>query len=256
MTGRTHDEVAALLGAYALDAVDPDERAAVDAHVAECPRCREELRGHMDVAGILGDTGSPAPPGVWDRIAAEIGDGDGVVLPPLDLAAVRSERAEREPDREVGRPRRASGFRLLGAAAAVLAVVGLGSMGAVIANQQARLDEMDAAMDDPVLTDPDAEVVQLVDAEGVVYASAVVGDDGRAVLVSSSLGALPEDRSYQLWAVGADGPVSLGMLGAAPTVVPFRITGEVPMTLAITDEPAAGSVAPTSDPMVTGEVSL
>lgn len=49
--------------------------------------------------------------------------------------------------------------------------------------------------------------------------------------------------------------MSLGMLGASPTVVPFRLAGEMPMTLAITEEPAAGSVAPTTDPMVTAELT-
>lgn len=261
MSPLDHDAVAALLGAYALDAVDgPAERAAIEEHLGSCPRCREELRAHMEVAGVLGDTGSTAPPGVWDRIAAEIHDGSGAPpLPPLDLAAVRAERGSPErADAALPPARRRPRARVVGAAAAALALAGLGSMGFVIAQQQARLDEMEADMDEamaPVLTDPDAAVVQLVDAEGVVYASAVVGDDGRAVLVSTSLGALPDDRTYQLWAVGADGPVSLGMLGAAPTVVPFRIAGEMPMTLAITDEPASGSVEPTTEPMVTGELA-
>ena len=50
----THDEAVALLGAYALDAVPPEEAVLVAAHVAECPRCTAELDAHREVAGMLG----------------------------------------------------------------------------------------------------------------------------------------------------------------------------------------------------------
>ena len=254
MTRLSHDQVAELLGVYALDAVDADERDAVDEHLAGCPRCRAELREHLEVASILGDEGAPAPAGIWHRIADEIDDGGASpVLPPLDLGAVRSSRGERPADAGPARPRRRP--RLLAAAAAVVVALGLGSMGAVIATQQSRLDDMEDEMAS-VMIDPDAEVVQLVDAEGVAYAAALLGEDGQAAIVSTALSPLPDGRAYQLWAVGPDGPVSLAVLGAAPTVVPFRVSAGAPMVLAITEEPATGSPAPTSDPMVTGEISL
>ena len=67
-------EIEELIGAYALDAVDPDEREAVDGHLRECPRCRTELAGHLEVAALLGNTGSPAPDGVWARIASSLSE--------------------------------------------------------------------------------------------------------------------------------------------------------------------------------------
>ncbi|MGZ4705939.1 MAG: anti-sigma factor family protein, partial [Acidimicrobiales bacterium] len=57
-------EVEELIGAFALDAVDADEREAVERHLADCPRCRNELAGHLEVAALLGNTGAPAPDGV------------------------------------------------------------------------------------------------------------------------------------------------------------------------------------------------
>ena len=65
-------ELEELIGAYALDAVDPEERDAVERHLAECPRCRMELAGHLEVAALLGNTGAPAPDGVWARIATSL----------------------------------------------------------------------------------------------------------------------------------------------------------------------------------------
>ena len=57
----THAEIAELLGAYALDAVSPDEAAEIEEHLAECPRCRAEVSAHREVAGVLGNLSGTAP---------------------------------------------------------------------------------------------------------------------------------------------------------------------------------------------------
>ncbi|HUP86441.1 MAG TPA: PP2C family protein-serine/threonine phosphatase [Acidimicrobiales bacterium] len=63
-----HDRVAALLGAHALDAVDDDEAAAIEAHLPTCTRCRSELDAHREVAAHL----APSPAPVPDRLRASI----------------------------------------------------------------------------------------------------------------------------------------------------------------------------------------
>lgn len=68
----THAEASDLLGAYALDAVDADEVAALEEHLSTCPRCRDELRGHREVVGLLAYSGQDAPSGLWDRVAARL----------------------------------------------------------------------------------------------------------------------------------------------------------------------------------------
>jgi hypothetical protein len=67
-----HEEVQELLGAYALDAVEPDEAAAIERHLPTCPRCRIELADHREVAALMGYAGADAPSGVWDRIIASL----------------------------------------------------------------------------------------------------------------------------------------------------------------------------------------
>jgi hypothetical protein len=42
------------LGVYVLGAIDPAERATVDAHLAGCPECREELAGLAGLPALLG----------------------------------------------------------------------------------------------------------------------------------------------------------------------------------------------------------
>ena len=76
--GMTHDEIEEMLGVYALDALDAQERQEVDDHLASCPRCRAELAAHREVAALLGnpvgDAPAIAPEDVWDRIASSLQD--------------------------------------------------------------------------------------------------------------------------------------------------------------------------------------
>ena len=52
-----------LTAGYALDALDPDERARYEEHLASCESCREELQEFWQVAGALGRAaGGPTPP--------------------------------------------------------------------------------------------------------------------------------------------------------------------------------------------------
>ncbi|MFL6053867.1 MAG: anti-sigma factor family protein [Actinoallomurus sp.] len=47
-------DLRALLGVYVLGAIDPAERALVDAHLAHCRRCRDELAGLAGLPALLG----------------------------------------------------------------------------------------------------------------------------------------------------------------------------------------------------------
>lgn len=68
----SHSDYEQLLGAYALDAVDGTEAAAVELHLADCPRCRAEVAMHIETAALLGHAGAEAPEGLWDRISGEL----------------------------------------------------------------------------------------------------------------------------------------------------------------------------------------
>ncbi|MGH9088659.1 MAG: zf-HC2 domain-containing protein, partial [Acidimicrobiales bacterium] len=92
-----HDAVAELLGAYALDAVDPDEAQVVADHLAECPRCRAEVDELRAVAAALGNAHEDPPPEVWDRIAQGIGTGE-LVAPPTATGPSGA------PERSAGAP--------------------------------------------------------------------------------------------------------------------------------------------------------
>ena len=100
-TPRSHVEIEELLGAYALDAVEADEREAIEEHLRSCPRCRAEVDAGREVAAGLAQTGAPAPPELWERIAATL-EGDA----PPPLRAVPDASPSPTPRRE---PRQAGG---------------------------------------------------------------------------------------------------------------------------------------------------
>ena len=249
----THHEIEELLGAYALDAVAPDEATAIEDHLADCPRCRAEVQAHREVAALLSSgTTTSVPEGVWDRIAADLGD----TPPPIPIEVALDRRRERAERAKA--PRR----NLLTGIAAAAAVVVIAAMGVVLVNQRNDLDRLDrevAAADEAgslaeLVGDPATRVVEL---EGEAHgARAFVGQDGDAVLVASALPALDGDRTYQLWGLpdGDDEMVSLGVLGEDPEQSEFRVESGI-TTLAITTEPGGGSPDPTTDPLVVGTLA-
>jgi anti-sigma factor RsiW len=53
-TGPTCREIRQLLGVYVVGAIDPAERGEVDAHLADCRDCREEVGGLAGLPALLG----------------------------------------------------------------------------------------------------------------------------------------------------------------------------------------------------------
>ena len=237
---RTHEELAELLGAYALDAVDDTdgEREAVRLHLLECARCRAEVEEHREVAALLAHAGEPAPPEVWDRIAAAVeGEAPSTPGPVLLPAPARPPTPRPVARRWWARPVPAL------AAAAVVVIAALGWL-AVDANR--RLDDLEgdrgvaAAMAD-ALADPDSTVVDL---EGDVQVRAVLVD-GSGYLAADDLPAAPDGRTYQLWGGGDDGMVSLGVLGSEPAdVVAFEAGDLGVLALTVEDGPRAQPAGP------------
>jgi hypothetical protein len=102
-----------LLGVYVVGAIEPDERAAVDAHLSQCYECREELAGLAPLPALL------------HRVKME--DAERILLasqPPADVAGPSPDMLD-SLLRQVGAKRRTRRFRgLFTAAAAVLVAVG------------------------------------------------------------------------------------------------------------------------------------
>src|SRR3954454_8599231 len=110
MSAHEHDHWEQLAAGFALDALEPEERADFTAHLATCAQCQELVDEHSLVAAQLGslarDDVSPPP---WSAIKA------GVVGEP-----------PRPAEAEVVALRRGPRFAAMAAAAAAVAVAGAG----------------------------------------------------------------------------------------------------------------------------------
>ncbi|HXP57472.1 MAG TPA: zf-HC2 domain-containing protein [Streptosporangiaceae bacterium] len=117
------------LGVYVLGAIDPAERALVDAHVAGCPDCRDELAGLAGLPALLSRVGADE----IGRIDLEDLDQEDLDLEDLDLQDIELPPAADEPREDfadslvsltAARRRRHRRWQVAAAAAAVVIAAG------------------------------------------------------------------------------------------------------------------------------------
>lgn len=252
----SHAEVRDLLGAYALDAVDADEREGIEQHLPTCPPCRAEVADHREVAALLAAGWVPAPDGLWDRIAGQLEESPpSMRMPaaPVPLSAARELRGERSVRR---------GRRAAAAVAAVAVVAAVAFLGVKVVDTSDRVHDVAQQLTGADLTRvadaaavrPGARRVALTSFDGRLSAEAVLLKDGTGYLVRSNLPPLDPDRTYQLWAVMGGEQISVGVLGTSAGPVAFRAAGEV-AALAVTEERAGGVVATEQTPKILGTVA-
>jgi len=271
---RSHQDIEELLGAYALDAVGPDERELVELHLRNCPRCRAEVTEHREVAALLAHSGAPAPEGVWDRILQELESAPPPLRMPPVPAIVPVRRAgvdESSPPSSsnaavVHLARRPPSVRkrTLAAVAGVAAVV-IAVLGIVAVRQTQRLDRLDAGMQDVsidragarALRDPQAANATLRSLNGRVEAPVVVDRAGSGFLFVSKLPELPSGRTYQLWGKVRGSVISLGVFDGGAGVVPFHVgRGQRAglEAILVTEEIAPGVAVTQNQPLIAGAV--
>jgi hypothetical protein len=248
-------DIHALSGAYAIDALESDERELFRQHLAQCPDCQAEVDSLREAAALLPETTStPPPPALRDRVLAEIATVRP--LPPevgKDEAIPFHERVE--PTAAVIPLARRRRFRLaLVAAAAVAALIG----GGVVASQpwQDDTSEQQLSLADQVLRDPRATHVRL-DFDGGATATVTRSEKhGRAVIVTSKMPAAPEGKVYELWLQVDGDMVPAGVMPRKPDqTVLLEGDANLATAVGITVEPGPdGSEEPTSPPIATFEL--
>lgn len=249
----THPDLHTLTGAYALDALDAEEREAFEAHLPDCAHCREEVEGFLATASLLGSAVAEAPPAHLK----------GAVLD--TVARTRQDPPATEPSRprpahvvelRRGPARRAWLDRLLLPAAAVMAIVVAG-MSIVVGNLNQRLDEVVTA--DDVAAVVAAEDLQTWEAEmpdggsvRVVYSAT----RGEGWFLADGMAATEPGSVYELWLIDEAGPAPAGLFTASDGLAAHEFTGSVDgvQAIGVTVEPASGSLEPTTDPVVVLEL--
>ena len=238
------DEIEELLGAYALDAVDDDERRQVEELPAPPnPRARAEVDEHREVATLLAFSGARAPEGLWDRIAGALEE--RAPAPGPSWPRCCPPRRRRWPTAAVvGAARSRRLPRLV-----VITVVARARRRSTRPSSTAWRRCFDRAM-----ADPDATRVVLKQRGRDPAAVAVVELGGLGVIFLARAGR-PRPRPH-LPAVGRHRRPgrSPSACSATAGVDPFTVDGNL-TTLVVTDE-AAGGVPTSQQPaLLTGTVA-
>ena len=267
------DDIHALSGAYAVDAVDDVERVRFERHLAGCEACQTEVASLQAAAAelsasseltpppslkakVMADirTVRPLPPVVGSSLEAEApaptslpAPPDGVTAQPAGSDLAGDERVTpMTPAPRAARPRRTLWRGLVAAATAlVLAVAGFTVWRTTNTDPNQTIAEQ-------VLAATDATTVTHT-LPGGAQAKVVRSDSlHKAVLVTKDMPAAPSGKVYQLWLQDPTGHMASAGLMPPGTDQVVVLDGDASKATGagITVEPAGGSGQPTSDPVV------
>jgi anti-sigma-K factor RskA len=277
-----HQDWTDYAASYALDALEPEDRAAFESHLESCAACRADVQSYREVASVLAHAATPhAPPAsLRSRVLSEARQ-----VRPIRARVDETSGPDPAPDmRPTASPTAPAGPRsgsrwtqwLTAAACFALALIGLRfyllergrrtaleqelvSQGiasrAVIARQDTLLAERDSLIN-AVLSE-DARSITLT-AQGQPPSARIYWSRpaGTVVIAAYDLEPAPPGRTYQLWGIRGGQPISLGTFNTdaeGRAAVAMRVDPSVTFEVsAITEEPEGGSTVPTTTPFLLG----
>lgn len=243
------DDVHALSGAYAVDALEPDERARFEAHLRQCADCRDEVDSLREAAAFLGTDDVAPPASLRDRLLGDIANirplpplpADRPVEAPVEVAAPSAPVVQLDSRRRLG-----ARIPLLVAAAAVLI--------AAVGGLWLRSDEEPETLTltaEKVLAAADATTVEKRFPDGAEATVVVSRSLHGAVIQTEDMRAAPAGKDYQLWLqtpAGVMEPAGI-MPDLRDATVLLDGDASTAVGVGITVEPDGGSERPTSEPI-------
>lgn len=227
------NDVHLLASLYTLDALDDVERRRFERHLDSCETCQADVDGfRRAAAGLAAAAALAPPPALKDRVLA-------------DVARSRQVSVASRPSARVHHLAR----RVLAVAAVV--VTALSSAFALHERSIAR----DATAAAAIARAVDTQIVRLTSDKTGTAQLTFAPSVGAAILVTDGVAAPADGRTYQLWAVEAGTPRSLGTFSPSGEHGELRVK-EAPKAgtvLAVTDEPDGGSPQPTTKPFLASE---
>ncbi|WP_137121164.1 anti-sigma factor [Segeticoccus rhizosphaerae] len=253
----------ALAAAYALDALDSEERTRFEEHLSTCAECQREV-GSLREAGTsmsaLSET--EPPPSLRQGVLAGIRETSQDPVEPTSAIPARNDTDAPLPGRGAAdelatrrgrRPQKSPGrwaAWVAGAAAALVLVVGGLTWHPWSPDQSTR--QLTAV--EQVTRAPDAQrFVKPV--EGATVTVVRSSSKGRAVIVAKGMPEPPAGHVYEVWYFDASGhPVKAGLMPRSDDhEVTLLLDGDAADAhgAGVTVEPAGGSDQPTTKPLVT-----
>jgi anti-sigma-K factor RskA len=252
-----HEPYSELAAAYALGALEGEERSRFEAHLRDgCQECEAAVREYGETMAALAAESPPVAPPLAVRAA---------LLARVDAAA----RPARVPD--LPRPR--GKVRWLGWAGALAAALVVGSLGWTITALERELtrrtEEVNelrtqVARQQELLTLLRAPDTRLVTLGGLKPSPNATGQmwwhrEAGGFFVARGLPRSPAGKTYQLWVIARGTPVSAGVFDVDPSgggtlrVRPLPGVDAAEM-FAVTLEPAGGRSAPSGGMYLVGKL--
>jgi anti-sigma-K factor RskA len=273
VTDKNNDPTS-LTGAYALNALSAEERAAVEAGLGESESLRHEVTELADTAVLLGRAVAPVTPppalkaSIMDMIASTpqlpplqnetTGETDATasvteIAPPRPASPSAASPAPTPAERKA----QARWFTKPAIAlASVAAVLGLIVGGGVLVNTMGESQQNNQAADQLAAINAASDSQRAVsEIEGGGTATLVwSGELASAAMIVDGLPALPDDKVYELWFIGEEtGARPAGTFTVSDDGRTLRVLdGEMHAgdAVGVTVEPRGGSETPTTEPIV------
>lgn len=268
MSDDKRDDAASLTGSYALNALSPEERAALESALGDSESLRHEVTELADTAVLLGRAVAPVEPppalkaGIMHLIAST------PQLPPLreqSTGETDATASETAPPRPVAPPAPTPAERTAQARwfskpaialASVAAVLGLIVGGGVLVNTLGESQQNNQAADQLAAINAASDSQRAVsEIEGGGTATLVwSGELATAAMIVDGLATLPDDKVYELWFIGEEtGARPAGTFTVRDDGRTLRVLdGEMHAgdAVGVTVEPRGGSETPTTEPIV------
>jgi anti-sigma-K factor RskA len=256
----TRAEAHTLIGAYALDAVSDTDRRVFEDHLARCSTCAQETAELRETTALLAGESTVEPPAhLRDRVLAAIADTRQ--LPPETDDQAKTVPTGPKPSHPTGITARSVWSRRVGALAAAAGIAVAVTLGIQGVDTNRRLERDLQALEQvnvhnsrmaELLSAPDAKLVRGEVAGGGTGTVVASPTEGQVLFLAQGLPQLPEDRTYQMWLIGADGPRPAGLLtstdGQTDPLLADGFTGREAVGLTV--EPQGGSPRPTTPTVV------
>jgi Anti-sigma-K factor rskA/Putative zinc-finger len=287
MNTMSHDDIRSLLPAYALDAIDHDERLVIADHLESCDECSFDVIELLDTASVVALSSIESPPAsLWSKISAGMAQSQTVTPPEQNTvtaaqswpAVVRPETVvdltDDLPDdltddltvqhtapvvdlaqRRAGRSQRGVSARVVitaftSAAAAILII------GPIAQSLYKPKPPTVSSLAIAAAKTEGARTIEMVSSAGSVtrIGDVIVTKTGEGFIRVDDLPVLPDGKSYQLWTVVDGKPVSAGLLGARPSVAAFVISPNA-QAVALSVEDEVGATQPTIGPIAVASLA-
>jgi anti-sigma-K factor RskA len=241
-------DVHTLSGAYALDALSPEERETFREHLAACQACRDEVFELRQAAARMGAVQWSVPPPALRARVLEAAGRTPQLPPPAPTAPAVPDGSAPSGTAESSASKRHRRWPGLLAAAAAVVALGVGGaigFGALDSDEP----ELIAAAD-RVFDAGDARTATVETANGGKLTVGISQQRNEMAVDARGLPELDREHVYQLWTVHEETMVSAAVLTDDSTGAAMGLPEE-DTQVAVTIEPAGGSEEPTTEPIAT-----